>query len=366
MKGQYDEEKLTSYVLGELPAAEVAEIGYAVASDTALRLAVEEMEKFQVELSQVVGGASDKLLPRHKAAIMREAREVARGGKVIPLASRKRAKVVYFWPFAAAAVVGMGIFVMTLVGNSGEAGGSKTVANGGNGKDESEEGKGESLLGMETEGGSLGKISKAVRSERRMPLADEVDVKELLKAFPLNAKEVVALSKGCSMGVEVVACSWKPSSNLVFVSLKGAEAGNSRISLRSVSGSGEVAGIKMLGVKGASEGAVEIEFAKGEGVFMAMIVDGMSGDLGSLEWSVDGVDAPKIRLARNEETESSADAKFATLIGAYGMWLRNEESQYIDDDVVLGLAREAAAENMVADRYDFLELVNQSVGLAGE
>jgi hypothetical protein len=366
MKCQYDEEKLTSYVLGELPAAEVAEIEYAVAADAALRLAVEEMEKFQVDLSQMVGGVSDKLLPRHKAAIMREAREVARGGKVIPLASRKRAKVVYFWPFAAAAVVGMGIFVMTLVGNSGKAGGAKTVANGGNGKDEREEGQGDSLLGVEAEGGSLGKIIKAVRSERRMPLADEVDVKELLKEFPLNAKEVVALWKGCSMGVEVVACPWKPSSNLVFVSLKGAEEGKNRISVRSVSGSGEATGIKMLGVTALNDEGLEIEFVKGESIYMALILDGTSGDIGSLEWSVDGVEAPKIKLIRNEETEASADAKFATLIAAYGMWLRKDEGRVIDEEVVLGLAREAAAENMVADRYDFLELVNQSVGLAGE
>jgi hypothetical protein len=33
----------------------------------------------------------------------------------------------------------------------------------------------------------------------------------------------------------------------------------------------------------------------------------------------------------------------------------------IDDSLILGLAREVAAESMVPDRYDFLELVDQAV-----
>jgi hypothetical protein len=66
-------------------------------------------------------------------------------------------------------------------------------------------------------------------------------------------------------------------------------------------------------------------------------------------------------LVRNSGKETSSDSRFASLICGFGLWLREERPEIIDDAMILGLAREIAAESLVPDRYDFLELVDQAV-----
>jgi hypothetical protein len=97
-----------------------------------------------------------------------------------------------------------------------------------------------------------------------------------------------------------------------------------------------------------------------------MEASGNDPRLGELIWTVDGTEAPAISLIRNEENEPSDDARFAALICGFGLWLRGEEKPAVDDLLVLGLAREVAAESLVADRYDFLNLVDQAVKIAEE
>jgi hypothetical protein len=96
---------------------------------------------------------------------------------------------------------------------------------------------------------------------------------------------------------------------------------------------------------------------------LAIFVEATGDDLGSLVWSVEGETAPTVLLERSEESEQTDDARFAALVCAYGLWLRGEESEFIDDAMLLALAREVASDRLVPDRYDFLELIDQTVKL---
>ena len=68
------------------------------------------------------------------------------------------------------------------------------------------------------------------------------------------------------------------------------------------------------------------------------------------------------KRARHGE-EPSDDARFAALVCAFGLWLRGEGGGMIDEEVMLALAREVASGRMVADRYDFLNLIDEATKL---
>ncbi|MFN5868104.1 MAG: hypothetical protein ACK46A_02100, partial [Akkermansiaceae bacterium] len=103
------------------------------------------------------------------------------------------------------------------------------------------------------------------------------------------------------------------------------------------------------------------QLSAGQETMVALLVESKSADLGKLVWSVNGETAPAIDLVSNYEKEASSDSRFASLICGFGLWLREEKPAIIDDALILALAREVAAESLVADRYDFLELVDQAV-----
>ncbi len=102
----------------------------------------------------------------------------------------------------------------------------------------------------------------------------------------------------------------------------------------------------------------------GESVVLVIEAVANGKGLGTLTWTIDGAGAPPVELVFYPEKEPSDDASFATLICGFGLWLRGEGKPTIDDLLVLALAREAAAENLVADRYDFITLVDQAVKLS--
>jgi hypothetical protein len=82
-----------------------------------------------------------------------------------------------------------------------------------------------------------------------------------------------------------------------------------------------------------------------------------------LHGSVGGREASPLPLVREPEREPSDDARFAALVCAFGLWLRGEGGGMIDEEVMLALAREVASGSMVADRYDFLNLIDEATKL---
>lgn len=372
MKLHQEDPRLTAYMLGELPPEEALAVEHAIAGDPALRLVLAEAEKTQAQLQELLGGGKEELLPRQRDHIRRAAKEAARKGKIVQLPSHRKARKAWAVPLAVAAAVAFGIFILTQLPATKPGTGIQVSGN-----------KGPQIpptaMPVKVSGGSvrlplhaaresLAKISNSVRVGGRLPSIDEVSVPEMLNAFPLKANGSVALKGGCKLGAEILPCPWKPSGSLIFIEVHAAKDGERALTVEYRDDGGSVIAHRLIGYPAASgeaEGKGVSKMPASSTMLLIISVESKNPDLGKLVWSVDGEEAPSVPLVRDPEKEPSADARFAALVSGFGMWLRGEDSASLDAPVLLGMAREVAADGMAADRYDFLALVDQAVKLTG-
>jgi hypothetical protein len=371
MKLHQEDPRLTAYILGELSPEEALAVEHAVAGDPALRLVLAESEKAHARLCELLGGEKDELLPRQRDAIRRAAREAARNGKIEQLDSHRKARKAWFVPLAAAAVLVSGIFILTKIPAT-KGGGKGVSGNHVNGVRPADmpaavpsDGKsGAMRLPLRVGKESLTKISNAVRVAGRKPSLEEVSIPEILNAFPLQANGSVALKSGCKLGAEIIPCPWKPSGSLILVEVRGAKDGDRDLSVEFRADPDSVIAHRLIGYQPTSSetGSSAVSRMTPNSTMLLVIeVQAKTTELGELIWSVGGEAAPAISLIRDASKEPSDDARFAALICGFGLWLRGEERASLDESVVLGLAREVAADGLVADRYDFLDLVDQAM-----
>lgn len=375
MKLHQEDPRLTAYALGELTIEEAAAVERALAADPALREAFSETEEIRQGLVEAFGGEKERLQPRQRDAIRRAAREATRQGKIENLSSHRMARRIWMAPLAAAAVIIGGVFLLTLFPKPNGGGGTKPVtAN----RDSVEGGgieQGDVVrpdrsdilhLPLKAAGKSLAQITDAIRGERRLPTKNEVRIPEILNAFPLKADGSVALWDGCKLGAEILPSPWKPSGSLVIVEIQGAKDGSRDLSVEYRAEEGAVIAHRLIGYQtGDSVGKTGPVPKMEANSVMLLVIEVESRDLrlGSLHWKIGGKEAPSIPLVRDPEREPSDDARFAALVSAFGLWLRGEGGGMIDDTLMLGLAREVAAGSLVADRYDFLNLIDEAVKL---
>lgn len=370
MKMHQEDPRLTSYMLGELPPGEAEAAGHAIAGDPALRIALAEAERTQSQLQELLGGGNEGLLPRQRDHIRKAAREAARKGKIVQLRSHRKARKAWLVPLAVAAAIAFGIFILTQVPAMKSGAGMQVAGNKGPQIPVTampEKGTGGSVrLPLQSGKEGLATVSNAVRVAGRMPSRDEVSVAEILNSFPLKANGAVALKGGCKLGTEIIPCPWKPSGSLILVEVRGAKDEECALSVEYRPDGASVISHRLIGYPPVSDGDGSpgiSQMAANSAMILVIGVESRDGNLGKLVWSVDGEEAPAVPLVRNPEKEPSDDARFAALVCGFGTWLRGEESESLDAAMVLGMAREVAADGMAADRYDFLELVNQAVKL---
>lgn len=374
MKPHEEDPRLTAYALGELPPEESAVIKRALAADPALRKAFAETEEFGHDLLDALSGEKERLLPRQRESIRRAAREAARQGEVINLSSHRTARRTWMAPLAAAAVIIGGIFLITLFPKPTGGGGAKPVtANAdpvkGGGLEGSPEQRNVIRLPLKASGKSLSHITDAIRGQNRLPSKEEVRIPEMLNAFPLKVNGSAALWKGCKLGAEILPSPWKPSGSLVVVEIQGAKDGARQLSVEFRAEEGAVIAHRLIGYQSVkSDGKADSVSKMEANSRMLIVIEVESRDLrlGSLHWAVGGKDAPTIPLVRDPEKEPSDDARFASLVCAFGLWLRGEGGGLIDNALVLGLAREVAGSGLVADRYDLLNLIDEAIKLTGK
>jgi hypothetical protein len=115
MKLHPEDPRLTAYLLGELPAGEAAAVERAAAADPAVRLALRELERVQLVLTDTLSGTGPALLPRQCENVRRAAREADREGKVVPLASHRRSWKPWLVPLGAAAGIALLITALTRI-----------------------------------------------------------------------------------------------------------------------------------------------------------------------------------------------------------------------------------------------------------
>lgn len=371
MKPHLKDTKLTDYALGELPPEESVAVERAIAADPELRAAFVETEEMCQGLSDALGEKKERLQPRQRDAIRRAAHEAARQGKVEKLSSHRQARRTWSAPLAAAAVIIGGIFLITLFPKpAGKIGTKPVTANSdpikGGGLDGQTEPGNIIRLPLKASGKSLSEIMDAVRGEKRMPTKGEVRIPEMLNAFPLKTNGSVALWHGCKLGVEILPSPWKPSASLVFVVIQGAKDGARGLSVEYHAQEGVVIDHRLIGYasrKSDSKLNPPSEVEANSRMLLVIEVESRDLRLGSLYGSVGGKEAPPLPLVREPEREPSDDARFAALVCAFGLWLRGEGGGMIDEEVMLALAREVASGSMVADRYDFLNLIDEATKL---
>ncbi len=371
MKLHQEDPRLTAYALGELPPDESVAVERAIAADPALRAAVAETEEVRQGIIEALGGEKERLQPRQRDAIRRAAREAARQGKIEKLSSHRQAQRTWMAPLAAAAVIIGGIFLLTFFPKPNGADGTKPITGnndpvkGGGLEGHSQQGD-VIHLPLKASGKSLSEITDAVRGQNRMPTKDEVRIPEMLNAFPLKANGSVALLQGCKLGVEILPSPWKPSGSLVVVEIQGAKDGPRDLSVEYRAEEKMVIGHRLIGYTSGKSDDDAKPISKVEANSrMLLVIEIESRDLrlGSLHWSVGGKEAPPLPLVRDPEREPSDDARFASIVCAFGLWLRGEGGGMIDEDLMLALAREVASGSPVPDRYDFLQLIDEATNL---
>lgn len=378
MKIEQDDPRWIAYVLGELSAREAKQFDHAIAVDPALKLAVKEIERSQADLLKFLGTESDTLHPRQRSAIMQAAKDVSNPDQIVSMMPQRKMFNVWTWPLAAAAVVTATMFIVTMLPAPETGDSDRKVGNGSNKPSFDEfvavenRGQASKSMGLPLIAGnkSLTQITRSIRELGNLPSRQDVRIEEMLNAFPLDANGIVALLNGASIGAEVVECPWSPSGSLVFVKIRGARDRSAKLSVEFKSNDSSVISSRLLGYEieenTRDRKSMPQELSAGQETLVAILLEAKSQDLGQLLWSVDGQTAPVIELVRDSEKEASSDSRFASLICGFGLWLREEKSEIIDDSLILGLAREVAAESLVPDRYNFLTLVDQAVKAKSE
>jgi hypothetical protein len=298
--------------------------------------------------------------------------------ETVSISPQQKVFHIWTWPLAAAGVVATAMIIVNLI-PAPRAG--ALDENGGDGLnvdqikefvavESGEKSRKNIKLPISTGKMSLAQITKSIRESGKLPSRQDVRIEEMLNSFSLETKGSVALWKGNSLGAEVIKCPWSPSGSLVFVKIRGALDRSSSLSIEFQGNENSVILSRLLGYEleknDRERKPMPEQMAAGQESLVALFVEAKSHELGKLVWTVDGVAAPSVDLIRDTEKEASSDSQFAAFVCGFGFWLREEKPGIIDDALILGLAREVAAESLVADRYDFLELVDQAVKVKGK
>lgn len=234
----------------------------------------------------------------------------------------------------------------------------------------------------------LAAISKSLRSESKLPPPASVHLEEILNNFPLRLHGTASISRSDSAGwhpdtreagmtrhlatltTELITCPWKPSANLLVISLRANARTDSTVKLTYHPNAATVLNYRLLGFNpaagdGPATAAFPDRLPAGSYVNLALEIEPTApgSELGSLEWSADGNSAPAVPLVHRRDNEPSDDARFAALVCLYAQWLGGEQPALIDADVVSAMAREINSSSLSPERQDFLSLINKSLNL---
>jgi hypothetical protein len=414
-----DDPLLTAYLLGELPADEAAHVERAVAADPTLRETLRELETTRNLLNDALMPKPAALLPGQREAIRRAAAtrsntHVSWNRWIVPLAA---AAVIAL----LAAVFTRGRPGVAHLGNpvpTESPGKDSRPPDTGNlpapgpadpgGPDqispESATAAASELPALRPRGflaarevpalalpvqsgkSSLAWVKESILVKREIPDRNAVRLEEILNSFPLRPagmtvvarfpatgwhpdhRENGATSHAATIATEALACPWKPSATLVLVSIRGNPQSDCQIKAFFRANPEHVHRYRLLGfspLQGRDPAPLPTLLPAKSSNTLVIEVEpsGATGELGVIEWSVNDRAAAAVPLARHGDAEPSDDARFAALVCTYALWLGRESNGMIDTDVLAALARETSSESLPADRADFLNLIDRSLGL---
>lgn len=415
MKLHPEDPRLTAYLLGEMSPEDSAAVELAAASDPALQAALRETEDVRNILTAALAPASDKLPSSQRATILQAARQVDLSGRTVSFKTHRKAWKPWLVPLAAAAAVGIGIFAIKNV---------PSIRSGPVAADESPRKavpppsatpppavaiKDTPLTVKETPAPrspgavaatdnpsldlpvlagkpDLNAITQAIRTERKLPARDRVRLEEILNSFSIRLNGLTAIAReakpiwhpdnrdagisahSATLATETLPCPWKPSATLLLISIRGNATNDAEAKCVFHPNQNTVFRYHLLGFTGASEtplGKTPAKLAARSSTTLAIEIEPSTatGDLGSIEWTVNDQPATPISIARSGDNEPSDDARFAALACAWSQWLAGEQPGMIDADLLSALSREITSTDLPADRTDFLKLIEESLNL---
>ncbi len=408
-----DDPKLSAWLLGELSAEEAAEVECAVAADPALKLATHEMERVQRLLANTLSVQEASLFPRQRNIILQEARRMDASSRVVVFPARSKSPASWFFPIAAAAVLALASWLLIQL----PGGEHSQMADGG------KNAKKTAIPGMEVaswpapapkdlgspavampatraidahpnfpvliprsavtalespilplpvQAGqmSFDWVTSAIRSEKQLPHPHAVRFEEILNRFSLRPAGTAALAKGVSLSAESLACPWRPSSELIVVSLRGAAGDERDVTAVFRPNPTVVRSYRLLGyarAQGADEASLPTKLAAGSAHSLVVELESVksSTSFGSIEWTVDGQDAPVLDVIRRTDTPSSRDARFAALVAACSLWL-SDPSSATDTALLTALMQEHRSTTIPGEHADFLRLIDEAMEIAAK
>lgn len=213
--------------------------------------------------------------------------------------------------------------------------------------------------------GQLDAYDRLLKGENALPSSEELRFEQLLNAFELRPHGVAVVAKGATVMAETLACPWKPSFTLLLVRFEnGTDASHDLAATLHF----EPAAVSRYRLLGASDEAAaeaplpaSLPAKSGTTLLIEMELRAPAPKFGQIRWSVDGSAAPPLSLDRTPAAEPSDDARFASLLGAFSLWLAKDQPEILDGPVVAGLARECVSEELSADRKQVLVLIAKAL-----
>lgn len=405
-----EDPRLTAHVLGELNVDEATAFAAELAANPALGEEIAAIEALTRTLSSQLELPPVKLHAGQRSAVLQQAREADRRRKFLRISSAGEGLQNWFIPAAAAAVllVTTTIFIRMSSKEAAQTAARKShelppIVKIDTGRPKSVNPKARPGRAVVERGTSnpaefptlslpisagqpgLQAISKFILNGKKPP-RDEVRIEDMLNTFSFRLNGVTAIARApggrhpdsrdegmsnhlATLSSELIACPWKPSATLLFVTLRGNALNASDIKLTFHANPDNVARYRLLGYVPAPSGGnsphLPSALAANTVVTLAIEIDPSKseGDLGFLEWSANGEAAPSLPLVYRRAAEPSDDSRFAALVCTYGQWLTGERAGLIDPEILAGLSRELASATLPPDRADFLKLIDQSLRL---
>jgi anti-sigma factor RsiW len=424
MKLHPEDPRLTAFLLGELPVDEAAAVELAVAEDPALQTALRELEVIQQLLTNTLAPKTVALLPGQRENIRLAAKSTKitplnvrrKSWKpwILPLAA---AAVITLIAVISAQKPGSlkqaaaapapepvsqqpqrpGIRLLPAPGPLDP--GQSLAAN-----SKATPQPGSELpalhprtylaaadfptldLPVQSGKSSLDWIRKSILTKHEMPDRNAVRLEEILNSFsfrPAGMTVVARLpatgwhpdnrdngmtSHAATIATETLACPWKPSATLVLISIRGNPYSDCEIKAAFRANPANVHRYRLLGfspVEGQDTAPLPTLLpAKSSNTLVIEVEPStVTGELGVIEWSVNGQSAAPVTFARHGAAEPSDDARFAALVCTYAQWLTGDPAGLIDVELLAAQAREIASSSLSGDRAEFLHLIDQSLDL---
>ncbi len=420
MKLHPEDLRLTAYLLGELSPEDAATVERTIAADPALQQALRDTEKVRDILTNTLAPApaapADQLLASQRAAILQAARQVELSGKTVPFKTHGSAWKTWWIPLAAAAAVTLGIIairhapakqssaVSTVLPPQEKPASQSTppavVAKGvpvdpapdkeillphSPGAVAAAENP-SLVLPILAGNPDLRGLIQTIRTERKLPARDRIRLEEILNSFAIRLNGVTAIARApkptwhpdtredgltahtATLATEILPCPWKPSATLLLVSIRGNATNDAEAKVVFHPNAKAVFRYHLLGftaASGSNSGKTPTRLAAKSATTLAIEIEPSTatGDLGAIEWNVNGEPATPVSIARSGDNEPSDDARFTALVCAYSQWLAGEQPGMIDAALLSAFSREINSTDLPADRADFLKLVEESLNL---